>query len=213
MRLRQLAIGAVGLALAGNGAMVAAQTTRTGGADARAMQQLQQQTAELATMKSENARLKQQLDDLQKKLDAMTAQQGALARRAQAAESASSRIATSSSANSESAQRTRVQLEEVVGRFRETAQTLKEVETERNTLKQQAQATERQLATCRDDNAELIRINEEVLVRLENTGFWTKLAADEPFTQLKRTKLENLAEEYRSRAADLAVKSPPAPAQ
>jgi len=58
--------------------------------------------------------------------------------------------------------------------------------------------------TCRDHNAQLLRINEEVLVRLENTGFWTKLAADEPFTKLKRTELENIAMDYRQSARDLA---------
>lgn len=188
----------------------AAQTTRSGGDSARAMQQMQQLASERTALQAENAKLKQQLDEAQKKLSAATAQQDALTRRAQNAEAASSRLTAASAANTESAARTRAQLEELVAKFRETAQALKQVESERNELRQQAQQEQRQLETCRDHNAQLLTINEEVLVRLENTGFWNKLAADEPFTRLKRTQLENLALDYRQRARDLAEPAPAA---
>ncbi len=174
------------------------------------MQQLQQLTAERAALQAENARLKQELEDIRKKADSASAQEEALKRRAQNAEAASSRLAASTAANTESAARTRAQMDDLVGKFRETAQTLKQVEAERNDLKQSAAAAERQLNTCRDHNAQLFSINEELLARLENTGFFTKLAADEPFTRLKRTQLENLAGEYRVRAAELKVTPPPA---
>jgi regulator of replication initiation timing len=183
---------------------VVAQTTRSGGDTARAMQQMQQLASERTALQAENAKLKQQLDEAQEKLSAVSARQDSLARRAQTAEAASNRLAAASAASTEGAARTRQQLDEVVAKFRETAQTLKEVETDRNALRQQAQESERQLATCRDHNAQLLRINEEVLVRLENTGFWTRLAADEPFTKLKRTELENIAMDYRQSARDLA---------
>lgn len=200
--------GTVALALiAFTGAPVAvAQTTRNAGdqQNAQAMQQLQQMTAERAALQSENARLKKELEDTKKKVDSASAQEDALKRRAQSAEAASSRLAAGAAANTESAERTRAQMDELVGKFRETAQTLKQVEAERNELKQSAGAAERQLKTCRDHNAELLTINEEVLVRLEHTGFWTKIAADEPFTRLKRTQLENLAGDYRARANELA---------
>jgi len=189
-----------------------AQTTRSGGGqqNAQAMQQLQQLTAERAALQDENVRLKKELEDTRKKADSASAQEEALKRRAQSAEAASSRLAASTAANTESAARTRTQMDELVGKFRETAQTLKQVEAERNDLKQSAAAADRQLNTCRDHNAQLFSINEELLVRLENTGFFTKLAADEPFTRLKRTQLENLAGEYRARAAELKVMPPPA---
>jgi chromosome segregation ATPase len=203
------------LAAAGLSGPAAAQTTRSGGDTARAMQQMQQLAAERTALQAENAKLKQQLDEAQKKLSAATAQQDTLTRRAQNAEAASGRPAASSAQNTESAARTRAQLDEVVAKFRETAQTLKQVESERNTLRQQAEGADRQLETCRDHNAQLLTINEEVLVRLENTGFWNKLAADEPFTQLKRTQLENLAMDYRQRARELAepaaAATPPSP--
>ncbi len=188
-----------------------AQTTRSGGDNARAMQQLQQLASERTALQAENVRLKRELEEAQQKLAAASAQQGALARRAQAAEVATSRLAASNDASAESAARTRAQLDELVVTFRETALLLKDTETERNTLRQQLQAAERQLGTCRTHNAELIDMNDEVLERLEDTGFWTRLAAAEPFTRIKRTRLENLAAEYRGRAQEFAEPVPPAP--
>jgi chromosome segregation ATPase len=200
------------LAAAGLGLPAAAQTTRSGGDTARAMQQMQQLASERTALQAENAKLKQQLDEAQKELAAATAQQDTLTRRAQNAEAASSRLGVSSAQNTESAARTREQLDQLVAKFRETAQRLKQVESERNALRQQAERAERQLETCRDHNAQLLTINEEVLVRLENTGFWNKLAADEPFTKLKRAQLENLATDYRQRAGDLReIPRDPAP--
>lgn len=183
-----------------------AQTTRsTGGDTSRLQQQLQQLASERTALQSENARLKQQLDEAQQKLSSATAQQATLERRALGAETTAKRLAASGSTGVEEATRSRAQMEEVVEKFRETAQSLKTAETERAELRQRLAAEEQRLTTCRANNAELLQINEEMLVRLENTGFWTKLAADEPFTRLKRTQLENLAAEYRDRAADLAV--------
>jgi chromosome segregation ATPase len=204
MRARLLPGLALALCAAGYGVPVLAQATRSGNDAARVMQQMQQLAAERTALQAENAKLKKELEAAQGKLAATSAQQDALARRAQNAEAASSRLAASSAANTEGAARTRAQLDEVVAKFRETAQALKDVETERNLLRQQAGTAERSLATCRDHNARMLTINEELLVRLENTGFWTKLAADEPFTKLKRTQLENLAADYRQRARELA---------
>ncbi len=207
--------GTVALALIACVPAAVAQTTRNVGdqQNAQAMQQLQQLTAERAALQAENARLKKELEDTRKKADSASAQEEALKRRAQSAEAASSRLAASTAANTESAARTREQMDELVGKFRETAQTLKQVEAEKNELKQSAAAADRQLKTCRDHNAQLFSINAELLVRLENTGFFTKLAADEPFTRLQRTKLENLAGEYRARAAELKVTPQPASTQ
>jgi len=211
---RVVMVALIGAAIASHGMPAAGQTARSGGGNAQAqqqLQQLQQLASERTALQSENARLKEQLAESQRKLDALQTGQSALARRAQSAEATSARLVAGNASAAESAQRSRAQMEELVGQFRTTAQSLREVEGELNTLRDQAQVNERQLATCREHNAALLQINEEVLVRLENTGFWSKLAADEPFTQLKRTELKNLADQYRSQAAQLAVPAPSAP--
>lgn len=211
MRAAALQVTAAGIVIAGMPLAALAQTTRSGSGDAQVVQQLQQLTRERASLQQENTRLKQQLAEAQQKLDSASTHGSALAQRAKAAEAASSRLAASSASSTEDAARTKAQLQELVTKFRTTAQTLKDVETERNTLRQQAQVSERQLATCRAHNVELLTINDEILVRLENTGFWSKLAADEPFTRLKRTQLENLALEYRARATELSEAPAPVP--
>lgn len=204
--LRPLA-SLVVLALAGSPA--GAQTVRSGSDNARAMQQIQQLTAERAALTAENERLKQQLEEARRESSAgEEAERQALARRAQAAEATAGRLLAARSAESEETTRLRGQLEELVSKFRETAQTLKGVEAQRNELGGRLASAEQGLETCRANNAELLQINDEVLVRLEQTGFWTKLAADEPFTRLKRTQLENLAAGYRVRAGELAVPPP-----
>lgn len=193
-----------------------AQATRSGGSqqqNAQALQQMQRLAAERAALQAENTRLKQELEAATKRAGTAGSQEEALKRRAQTAEATSTRLAASSAANAESAARMRTQMDDLVSKFRETAQTLKQAEAERNELRQSAAAAEQKLKTCHDHNAELLTINEEVLVRLENTGLWTKLAADEPFTRLKRTELENLADQYRARATELAVTPQPASKQ
>jgi uncharacterized protein YlxW (UPF0749 family) len=198
-------LGIAVLAALGVAATTHSQTTRSGGgANAAAMAQLQQLSAERTALQAENARLKQELEEAKKRAESATSQETALKRRAQEAEAAKNRMSAGTAATAESAARTRAQLDEVVVKFRETAQVLKDVEVERNGLKQEIDRMQRELGTCRDHNAQLLTINEEVLVRLENTGLWNKLAADEPFTRLKRTELENLAADYRVRAKELA---------
>jgi ribosomal protein S19E (S16A) len=55
---------------------------------------------------------------------------------------------------------------------------------------------------------QLYEINREILNRYEHVGLFTKVSADEPFTKITRTRLENLADEYRQRAQELQVKKP-----
>lgn len=201
--IRQAAL-ACGLLIVAPG--LCAQTTRSGGANqnAQAMQQMQQLASERTALQAENARLKTELEEARKKSASTSAQEDALKRRAQSAEAASSRLAANAAASTESVARTRAQMDELVVKFRETAQALKQAESERNELRQAAADADRKYGTCRDHNAQLLTLNEEILVRLENVGFWTKLAADEPFTRLKRTQLDNLAGDYRARARELA---------
>ncbi len=69
---------------------------------------------------------------------------------------------------------------------------------------------EQELKVCTDHNSKLYSLNEEVLVKLEQQGFWSALLRQEPFTRLKRTELENLADNYRAAAQDDRVSTPQA---
>jgi chromosome segregation ATPase len=186
---------------------VLAQTARSGSGNESA-RQMQQLAAERGQLQSENARLKQELDALKKQQETASSADSGLKQRAQASEANASRLAAANAATTDKLSRTEAQMEALVAKFRETAQALKDVETERNALRSASQKAGRDYAACHSANGQLIEMNGEVLDRLEHTGFWTKAAADEPFTRLKRTQLQNLSDEYRARAAELTVAPP-----
>lgn len=191
------------------GAAVAAnaQVERTGDDNARAMQQLQQLSAERVQLKSENERLKAELDDAKKKLTDLTTGQSALQGKLKAAESAASRDAASNQQNAESLEKLRGQTQELIGRFRETAQTLKEVETDRNTARADLKNREHELDVCIQRNVGLYDMNTEILDRYEHKGVWSSLTEKEPFTRIQRARLENLIDDYKEHAAELRVEN------
>ena len=196
-----------------------AQVARSAGAapagadTARLMQQLQQATAERAQLQAEVTRLRQELDSAKSAPAAPSPADQALRRQAQVAAAETNRLRASNVAADEKLARTQARLDELVGKYRETATALNGVEQERNALQASTRRQERDFATCVDNNAALVTMNDELLHQIERTGFWQRAAAAEPFTRLKRTQLENLAAENRARAADLKVPAPAATPQ
>jgi len=95
---------------------------------------------------------------------------------------------------------TTAKLQELISRFREMATTLRQVEAERADLQQQLSRGTSALDQCAQRNEQLYQINAEVLNRYEHESAFSRLAAAEPFTRLKRTQIENIALEDRQRA-------------
>jgi len=183
-----------------------AQVERSGGkADVRVMQQLQQVTSERASLQAENGKLQQEIEQLKKDNAKLTAAKGTLEGRAKALEIAANRGDDTGKQAQEQLEKTRTQLQELVAKFRETAQALRDVEAERSAARSQAGARERDLNVCIDRNAGLYNLNAEVLDRMEHGGLWSSLAEREPFTKLKRVELENMADEYKFRANELRI--------
>lgn len=186
---------------------VSAQAARSGGgANAQLMQQYQQAVSERTQLQADNAKIKKELEELKKQLG--TAQQQATAskagvNRSQAAVTAA-RAATDRT--QKSFDETRGKMQELVGRFRETITTLRGVETERGQLQQQLAASQSQYDKCAETNYALYQIDSEVLDRYAHQGAFSYLERSEPFTQLKRTQIENLVLEYRQRSEELRVK-------
>jgi hypothetical protein len=96
-----------------------------------------------------------------------------------------------------------------VGKFREMANLLREVETDRNAVKTQLGQRDTEFQQCVDRNRSLYALNGEILARLEKRGGFTPASALEPFTRLKRVELENLIDGYQTRADE---QRPPAAA-
>lgn len=194
------------LVLASSAAL--AQSERSGNADARVMQQLQQVSGERVALQSENAKLKQEIEQLKQDLQQASTAKTALESRNKALAVSATRDEISgkqAKQAEEQLEKARSQMQDLVAKFRETAQALRDVEADRATVKGQLALHERELKTCVDRNAGLYNLNAEVLDRMDNRGFWSSLTEREPFTKLKRVELENLIDDYKYRADELRL--------
>lgn len=186
------------LPVAGN-----AQTSRSGGgANVQQLQQLQQLASERTQLQAENAKQKKELEELKKQVKGLTTDKAALSQRAQSSAAAVARAAEGKESLEQSLQQQRARMEELVGKFRETATALRTVESDRADVTNRLDASQRELKTCVDKNLALYKVNVEALDQLENQGLWSSLARKEPFTQLKRVEIENLIDGYRDRATE-----------
>lgn len=178
---------------------------RSGGDSARAVQQMQQLASERTALQADNAKLKAQVDELKAKLDKGSAENTALSARIKNIETESKRGSESNKQLTDSLEKNRAQMQELITHFRETAQNLKAVELERNEMRGQLDLRVRELNTCVDHNVDLYDVNRETLDRLDKRGFWSALGNAEPFTQLARARLENLIDDYRYRIDELRM--------
>lgn len=182
-----------------------AQTQRSGSDATRVVQQLQQTTIEKDRLQQDNDALSKELEALKAKYTQAGTEQSRLQQRVRELETADGRQQASGRDNEAALQQSRAQLQELITKFRETAQTLRDVETERDALSAGKTAQERELKTCVDKNAQMYLLSDEVLQQFGSQGFWSAMKHKEPFTQLSRTRLENLAEEYRYRIDELKL--------
>ena len=206
---RVIVLGA-GLLLASMPDTGNAQTARSGAPASSQLQlQMQQLASDKARLDAENAKLKKDLDDARKELESLKKSQKDLDARAAGAGAALAQSKTQHEVVQAELNQTKGRMEQLVGKFRETAQSLKDAETEKAAAKQTLAVHDQQLRVCSEHNASLYQLNQEVVSRLEHEGFWSRAAASEPFTRLKRTENENLADDYKARAQDQRV-TPPA---
>ena len=202
--LSRLTLGAMSLLLA-FGAV--GQTQRSGNDNTRVMQQLQQLTSEKAAMQAENAKLKTDVENLKTQLASAAAALSASEQRAKkVAAGATAKESAAAQELNDALSRNRSQMQELVTRYRETGETLKNVETERDQLRGQAQTQQRDLKTCIDRNAGMYLLTDEILRKVEDRSVWNSLTEKEPFTRIGRTRLENLIDDYRYRVDELRVK-------
>jgi biotin operon repressor len=186
-------------------APVFGQAVRSGSDNARAAQQMQQSAAERTALQADNAKLKDEVADLKKKLDQAATAGAAAAARAKQSDAAVARAADSGKQVAEALEKSRAQMQELIARFRATALDLKTVETDRNTLRSEQDSLSRNYGTCVERNVGLYQVGREALERLGQRGIFSKVSESEPFTQIARARLENLIDDYRSRLDELRV--------
>ncbi len=188
------------------------QTSRDGGGggggqSAQAMAQLQQMAVERNALLSQVERLKQEVATAQAAAAKAEAQLGALRSRAGSAEAKVKAAEAGKETAEQAGTRLQARLDDVMGRLKQTAETLKTTDGERSDLVDKLAALTRSQNTCVDNNAALYLVASEVIDRYEGLGLGNALARSEPFTRLARTRAENAADAYRDRIAALREKA------
>ncbi|HEY6926264.1 MAG TPA: hypothetical protein VI653_22460 [Steroidobacteraceae bacterium] len=210
--IRRITVAAAGLAIVGSfSGAVEAQTARSGGgANAQLMQQMQQLASERTSLQAQNAQMKQELDALRKERDSLKKAQQAVDLRYKSAEAALARDAAQHDSTAQELKQTKDRMQELIAKFRETIQALRQAEAERAAAQQTSAASDRDLKVCVQHNTALYKLNAEVLDRMEHQSAFTRMATLEPFTRIKKVQLENLVDDFKSRADDQVLKSSPA---
>lgn len=190
-----------------------AQEARGGGGavSAQLVAELQQLSAERTSLKAENAQLKQQLAAAENERDALKKGEQATGARVKSSEAALARSNAQETASQQKIAQLQAGMQQLIGKFRDLANTLRKAEIENATTNQTLAMRQRDLETCSQHNRALYKLDDEVLRHFERQGIFARLAEDEPFTRIKRTQLENFAIESRG-SADEQRYAPPAAA-
>jgi chromosome segregation ATPase len=186
-----------------------AQTQRSGGGEVQKfMQQYQQVAAEKTALQAQLAQSKKDLDAANAELAAVKKERDAAKAHVGVSPAAIAQANSAKEASERNLEQSKQRMTELVGRFRETATNLKEVEADRTKLRTELSDRNSAFDTCASDNVQLYEINRDILDRYEHVGLFTKVSAGEPFMKITRTRIENLADEYRQRVQELRVKKP-----
>ena len=188
-----------------NSSTTLAQVQRSGGANAQLAAQYQQAIAERAQLQADNEKLKKQLEDAKKQTDAATKQLATLKASAATAVSQLAAAQATGQSSAQSLEQTKSRMQELLGRFRDTAATLRIVEAERTQLQQQLAESKSKYDVCAERNYQLFQVDSEVLDKYEHESPFSRAARAEPFTRIKRTQIENFVDEYRERAEELRL--------
>jgi chromosome segregation ATPase len=189
----------------------AAQQTRDDGGSARLQAMVQQLTTEKTRVEADNAKLEADLDKANAELKLLRDANAGLERRLGASESSLTQSAASNTRTNAALEQQRARTEEIVAEFRKTIDTLRATELERNELRASLASRESALKQCVTNNDALFTTGNEVLDRYEEKGCFSSLRENEPFTQTKRVRLQNLVDEYRWALEDQKLPESAAP--
>jgi chromosome segregation ATPase len=178
-------------------AFAAAQQSRDDGGAARLQAMVQQLTAEKTRLEADNGKLKTDLDKANAELKTLRDAQAGLERRLGQSEASLSQTSATNTRNAAALEQQRARTEELIGEFRKTIETLRATELERNDLRAMLASRDRALNQCVTNNQKLFETGNEVLDRYEDKGCFSSMRENEPFTQNRRVRMQNLVDEYR----------------
>jgi chromosome segregation ATPase len=177
--------------------------------DTRLRDQLRQTTLQLRQAEDDNATLKAQLQSLQQqqaasasKPVAQKAPSDERVRQLQAQLSEKTEKLAASQQQLEQAQKALAQWKEG---YDKAAVAFRSRDAEAKSFEAQYHEASMHAQTCDRNNAQLVDLGNELLLRYKHKTVGETLDQNEPLTQLGRIKLEKLAQEYHIRVTDLTV--------
>lgn len=185
-----------------------AETVRQGSGNeqtalvARLQQMVNDITAERDALSAQNANL---AEKLAKEKEAHEKQLEQLKRKLTGSEGALDRYKENDAALRARITEDRARMQELIDKFRETAQSLRQVEMERGELKATVSAQREGIRQCTRKNLELYQANLDLLDRYQAKGVWDAMLQREAVTGLRRVEIENLVEDYRRRLDQMQV--------
>lgn len=83
---------------------------------------------------------------------------------------------------------------------------VKKVNGDKDSLQAQLKKTAKELKSCKENNAALCVLGEELVKAYKNKGITTAILEKEPLTQIKKVELEQLTQKYRDNIEQLKIK-------
>lgn len=173
---------------------------RDDGATAAKLQaMLRQVAAERDAAREETARVKNEVDELKKKLDRKGKEQESKEQKTARLNETIERYKKNEELWRERVQKDRERTLELVEKFRETVAVLKNIEQEKGRLQKDIMQVESKLTICSKQNDELYRASQELVDLYAKKSVWDALFQDEPVLGLKRVEIDNIVQENQSR--------------
>lgn len=190
------------------GSFALAQAPRTGGGGElqKFMQQYQQVSAEKTALQAQVTQLQADLNSTKTELAGVKKERDALKAHTGASTAEVAQLTAARTTAEHNLEQYKARMNELVEKFRQLAQNLKETEADRTQVRRDLDQRNAQFDKCAEDNLQLYEITGEVLDRYEHVGLFTRVSASEPFTKITRTRIDNLVDDYRERAQALRVK-------
>ena len=187
--------------------------------EARLREALHRTTEELRDTQDQLAKLQAKDAENQRQIQALTAQAAEQKAQATAQASAGQREGEQARRAAEAAEREMKQhmaeAQGIVDKWQAAYNQAAAMAKARDEAAAHFQALNKQLtdrtALCEEKNAHLVEIGNEILDRFTDRGFLESFSQTEPFTQIKRVELENIAQDYDDRVH--AEKLPPSQQQ
>ena len=193
---------AAGLLLSVAAAISPARAADAGTAEAKLREALRTTMLQLRTAETERANLQAAKDEADQKGRDLAAKVDALAKQASEDKKNLDELNAKISDQDAALARVKADLAKSQEALKQTADLARKKEGERARLAGDNILLQRRVADLETKNMALFKLGSEILARYEKFGLGTALTAREPFTQLTRTKLENLVQDYQDKLGD-----------